>query len=197
MKTTVNSIKKVFGNVLFVSILLSFSACNNAQKNQNAENSNESKAELEAPAMDIHTTTFMGNIAFVRQHIKAGTDLNQKDQYGSTPLAIAATFDKTEIAKELIAGGADINLKNAEGSTPLHIAAFFCRTEIVEALLKKGADKTALNNYGSTALQSVSGPYTEVKPIYEQFNRDLGPLGLKLDYNNLENTRPVIAEMLK
>ena len=31
----------------------------------------------------------------------------------------------------------------------------------------------------------------------ERLGRDLGPLGLKLDYKHLEETRPVIAEMLR
>ena len=133
----------------------------------------------------------------VKQHITAGTDLNVKDQYGSTPLIIASTFGKTDIAKELIDGGADLNIKNNDGSTPLHIAAFFCRTEIVKALLDKGADKSLLNNYGSTAIASVSSEFKDVKPIYDQMSKDLGPLGLKLDYKHLEATRPVIAELLK
>jgi hypothetical protein len=36
-----------------------------------------------------------------------------------------------------------------------------------------------------------------VKPIYDQISRDLGALGLKLDYDRLEKTRPVVAKMLE
>ena len=120
-----------------------------------------------------------------------------KDEYGSTPLNIAATFGKTDIALALIKGGADLNTTNSEGSTPLHVAAFFCRTEIVKALLEKGADKSLTNNYGSTAFMSVSGPFTEVEPFYLQMSKNLGQFGLKLDFDHLEKTRPVIAEMLQ
>ena len=90
-----------------------------------------------------------------------------------------------------------MNLQNNEGSTPLHTAAFLCRTEIVRMLLDHGADKTLRNVYGSTPLESVAGPFEEVKGIYDVFSRDLGPLGLKLDYRYLEETRPVIADMLR
>ena len=53
-----------------------------------------------------------------------------------------------------------------------------------------------MNNYGHTALESISSPFDKVKGIYEQVARDLGPMGLKLDYDHLETTRPRIAEML-
>ena len=64
-------------------------------------------------------------------------------------------------------------------------------------LLDNGADKNLKNNYGSTALESVAAPFSDVKSIYDIFSKDLGPLGLKLDYKQLEMTRPKIAEMLR
>ena len=146
---------------------------------------------------DDKTATFLGNLKTVEQHISAGSDLNKKDDYGSTPLMIAATFGKTDVAKALISGGANLNLKAADGSTALHTAAFFCRTEIVEALINAKADKNVKNNYGSTALESVLAPFETVKPIYEQLNKDLGPFGLKLNYEQLEKTRPIVANLLK
>lgn len=103
---------------------------------------------------------------------------------------------KNEIAKVLIDAGADINYQNYQGSTPLISAAFFCRTEIVKILLNKGVDKTKRNNYGHTALESISAPFENVKDVYDQVGKDLGPLGLKLDYGYIEKTRPRIAEML-
>jgi hypothetical protein len=63
--------------------------------------------------------------------------------------------------------------------------------------LENGADKNIRNNFGSTAFESVAGPFNEVKGIYDLFSKDLGPLGLKLDYKRIEETRPLIAEMLR
>jgi len=77
---------------------------------------------LNMPKTDIHTAALMGDLKVIHQHIKAGSDLDEKDQYGSTPLIIAATFGKTEIARALIDAGADVNCRNNDGSTPLHIA---------------------------------------------------------------------------
>ena len=161
----------------------------------NSKTASES-APPQAPSTPIHEAVFLGNLKAIEMHVKAGTDLNAKDEYGSSPLAIAATFGKTEAALALIEGGADINLKSGDGSTPLHVAAFFCRTKIVDALLAARVDTKLRDNYGSTALQTVSGPFEEVQPIYDQISKELGPLGLKLDYGHLSDTRPVIAQKL-
>lgn len=169
----------------------------NEKPNRYQKETIKSKLEVKAPAEDITTATFLGNLKTVQQHINAGTDLNKKDDYGSTPLIISATFGKTDVAKALINGGADLNLTGADGSTALHTSAFYCRTKIVEALINAGADKNLKNNYGSTALESVLAPFEKVKPIYEQLNKDLGPFGLKLNYEHLEKTRPSIANLLK
>lgn len=134
----------------------------------------------------------------MKQHIAAGTNINEKDPFGgSSPLISAALFGKTDIAKILIDGGADINFQNNEGSTALHTSAFFCRPEIVQQLLDKKADKSIKNKYNSTAYESVAGPYSELKSTYEMMQQMLGPLGLTLDYAYIEKTRPEIASMLK
>jgi CubicO group peptidase (beta-lactamase class C family) len=138
-----------------------------------------------------------GNIEAIRQHIEAGSDLNDKDVYGSSPLIIAATFGKTEVARALIEAGADMNITNNDGATALHAAAFLCRTEIVKTLLDNGSNKYLRDSFGNTALGSVAAPFDDVKGIYDSFGQALGPLGLELDYEQIRVTRPQIAEMLR
>jgi uncharacterized protein len=189
---------KLISSSILLATLLILASCNGSQENIGEENkSSVSKTKPEPPSTDIHTAAFLGNLKAVEQHIAAGTDLNIKDNYGSSPLIIAITFGKTETAIALIKGGADLNLTNNDGSTPLHIAAFFCRTEVVEALINSGTDKTIKNKFGATALQSVLMPFDSVKFIYDQISKQLGPVGLKLDYEHLEMTRPIVAEMLQ
>ncbi len=176
-------------SALLLAALLSFASC---------DSNGQASAENEkAPKMNIHEAAFMGNLDALKAHITAKSDLNQKDAYGSAPLTIAAIFNKPKIAELLIKAGADLNVKSGDGSTPLHSAAFFCRADIAKMLLDNGADVTIRNNYGSTALESISGDFKDVKPFYDQISKDLGPLGLKLDYKQIEETRPVIAEMIK
>ncbi|MEP0365705.1 MAG: ankyrin repeat domain-containing protein [Cyclobacteriaceae bacterium] len=150
----------------------------------------------DAPSVNIHEAAFFGNEKAIKEHIAYKSDLNEKDPYGSTPLHIAITFGRTETALTLIEGGADLSATSSDGSTPLHAAAFYCRTEVVGALLNKNVDMTVRNSFGVTALESLQVSFADIKPAYDQIGKSLGPLGLKLDYDRLEKTRPVIAEMI-
>jgi ankyrin repeat protein len=199
MKTLKTHLLKVTVMAILLVALFSMKSCNGKQmaSAEEVKSTAESESQVEPPETDIFTAALFGDLKTIQKHIKAGTDLDQKDGYGSTALIIAATFGKTDVAEALIEGGADLNITNKEGGTALHSAAFLCRTEIVRILLDKGIDKKIKNNYGSTARESVMAPFEVVKPIYDQFSKDLGPLGLKLNYDHLEETRPVIADMLQ
>lgn len=157
-----------------------------------------SQTGISDPSVGLHEAAMQGNLEAIMHHISAGSNLDEKDASGgSSPLITAAVFGKTEVALALIEAGADVNFKNNEGSTPLHTAAFFCRTEIVKALQANGGDSAIKNNAGSSALESVTVPFEAVKGIYDYFGSTLGSLGLKLDYEQIKTTRPVIAEMLR
>ena len=200
MKTQQISLKRVARSIMGLLLIAGLVACGTNAKSEEESKSDSSTKEktVEAPSMDIHTATVLGDLKVIKQHIDAGTDLDEREPtMGSTPLISAAVFGRTEVARALIEAGADVNIQNNEGSTALHTAAFLCRTEIVEMLLAHGADKNLLNIYGSTPLASVAGPFEPVKPIYDEFSKNLGPLGFKLDYEQLETTRPVIAQMLR
>jgi ankyrin repeat protein len=190
---------KMAVNFSFIIILI-LNACaqSGSSNNTKSENTTKAKSIVAKPEMDLPAAIISGNLEVVQQHIEAGTDINMKDQMsGSTPLMTAATFGKTAIVKALIDANADLDLKNSEGSTALHAAAFFGRIEIVQMLLDAGADKTIKNNYAATPRQSVTVPFTEMKPVYETIRQQLEPLGLKLDLKELEINRPVIAMMLQ
>ncbi|MDF0705728.1 ankyrin repeat domain-containing protein [Flagellimonas okinawensis] len=177
-------------------MLVSLSACKDEKST--ADKTVSAKSEVKAPDIALSAAVVSGNLEAVEQHIKAGTNINEKDPLsGSTPLITAITFDKQDIAQALIDAGADLSIKNNDGSTALHVAAFFCKVEGVKMLMDAGADKQVKNNYGATARETVIGPFADVKPIYEMMQQQLGPIGLQLDLEEIEETRPTIAVMLQ
>ncbi|WP_436831448.1 ankyrin repeat domain-containing protein [Parapedobacter sp. DT-150] len=199
MKTpTINLPKAVLGMTFLATLMLTVACSGGNGSAQQDGASSSATGDVEPPAVDIHTAVITENVAALKQHIAAGTDLNEKDAFGgSSPLITAVIFDKAVMAELLIAAGADLNFRNNEGSTPLISAAFFGRPEIVRILLDKGADKTIKNKYGATAYDSVSAPFNEVKNTYDMLGKMLAPMGLKLDHAQLEKVRPEIAAMLK
>ncbi|MCL3782612.1 ankyrin repeat domain-containing protein [Prolixibacteraceae bacterium JC049] len=182
----------IFSIILLIATMFSCKP----KKQTKKDTAEPQKAELQETTMTIHAAVFMGNENELKKHIANKADLNVRDQFGSTPLNIACTFGKAHIAKILIDAGADVNALNADKGTALHTASFFCRNEIVAMLLKANAKKDIVNQYGSTPLQSVQAPWKTVKPIYQQLAKDLGALGLRLDFDRLKKQRPEIAKML-
>lgn len=198
MKTIKMNPFKMLVNISFFMLLLLSSCAQSENKQANTDKNAEVKSKVDKPSQDIYSAVLSGNLDVVKQNIEAGTDINFKDQMsGSTPLITAITFGKTDIAKALIDANADLSQKNNDGATALHVAAFFGRIEIVQMLIDANADKTIRNNYGATARETVMGSFAEMKPIYDMVQLQLEPFGLRLDLNELQKARPVIAMMLQ
>jgi hypothetical protein len=183
--------------MLFFTLLLT-SSCAQSNKETSSNDSVKATKTVNKPSIDIHGAVLTGNLEAVKQHIEAGTDINQKEAMsGSTPLMSAATFNKPEIAKVLINANADLSVKNNDGGTALHTAAFFGRIEIVQLLIDAKADKTVRNNYGATARETAMVDFAQMKPIYEMLIQQLQPMGFTLDLNELQKALPVVAMMLQ
>ncbi|EDP70856.1 ankyrin repeat domain protein [Flavobacteriales bacterium ALC-1] len=176
--------------------IMSLTSC--SQKSETKNTTAISKQKIATPSVDIHAAVLTGNLEAVKQHIEAGTDINQKEAMsGSTPLMSAATFNKPKIAKVLINANADLSIKNNDGGTALHTAAFFGRLEIVQLLIDAKADKTVRNSFGATPREIVMVDFDQMKPIYEMLIQQLQPMGFTLDLNELQKARPVVAMMLQ
>lgn len=83
--------------------------------------------------------------------IKFGANINEKDNYGKTPLMIACKSNQTEVVNYLISIEVDVNEKDNFGNTALHYAAENLNIDMVKALIKKGANLTFINNEGLSA----------------------------------------------
>ncbi|MCB9208381.1 MAG: ankyrin repeat domain-containing protein [Ignavibacteriales bacterium] len=124
-------------------ILITFYYCGN----------NNDSGKIEPPNLDLHSAIYMRDLEAIKQHIKAGSDINVQENFlKSTPLITAAALDEPEAAKLLIDAGAKIDYQNMDGSTALITAAALGKTNTAKVLIDAGADLNIQNNEGSTAL---------------------------------------------
>ena len=82
----------------------------------------------------LMTAVAQNHLSTVSTLIKAGADINAKDQSGYTPLLIAAFYHSAAMARNLCDNGADIDAQESGGWTALHYAAYN-RDEDMAAIL--------------------------------------------------------------
>ena len=90
----------------------------------------------------------------IERAIKAGANLEARNEYGETPLLVAIEHNENSgVVAVLIEGGADMNAKDENGETAL-ITATENRedTDVLMMLLKAGADVNETDEDGDIAL---------------------------------------------
>ncbi len=138
-----------------------------------------------------------------------GSDLNQKNGAGVTPLMLAARTGQTLIVTSLLSAE-DINIaeQDATGGTALQYAVRFNHYDVVDHLLKKAAESNiefinAKNKQGFTVLRSAIqlGHIDIVNRILEERNVDLSasykgltPLASAIYSGNLEIVRALLMK---
>nr|GAT54196.1 predicted protein [Mycena chlorophos] len=90
--------------------------------------------------------------ATVQVLIGAGVNWDAADEYGQTPLHLAACNGHPEVVQMLLKAGADQNLRTYDSKrTVLHVAAIYGHKKVVQILLAAGANHKAKDGYGRTA----------------------------------------------
>ena len=93
-----------------------------------------------------------GNTALCCELLDGGADIEAIDNYGCTPLIIAAKDRNLDVCLALLDRGADIEAKDNRGNTPLIVAAKKRNIDVCLVLLDRGADIEAKDNNGNTPL---------------------------------------------
>ncbi len=88
----------------------------------------------------------------VRQLIENGTNINEKDSNGFTPLIMAAYYGSAPIVKYLCDSGASLNEQDNNGNTALLHASYHGFADVVKVLLAYNASLEIVNKYGYNAL---------------------------------------------
>ena len=115
------------------------------EKHYNSENLNQQGENGDSALMKI---TRVGNLAWIKELLKAKVDLNLKNNDGNNALWFACFgnfYEAIDLIDLLVAADIDIDNQNDNGATALMYAASSGKLEIVQQLLKHGANKELQN----------------------------------------------------
>jgi len=105
----------------------------------------------------LQWAVYEGKVDEVQRLLKAGAKVSLANNYGVTPMELAAEVGNTQILKLLLDAGANVDSPNPEGQTALMAVARTGNVEAAQLLLDRGAKVDAKENWGGqTALMWAS-----------------------------------------
>ena len=87
--------------------------------------------------------------------ITNGANVNQADNFGKSPLYIAANQGKEDVVALLLKSGADVNQVDKDGISPLWVACNNGKEAAVVVLLDNGADLDQANKDGQKPIDTA------------------------------------------
>ena len=115
----------------------------------------KAKSNLDGWTALMYAAMFNSNPEVIFTLLRAGSNVNAKDKFGTTVLMCAAAGNSNpEVIRTLLRTGSKVNTKDKDGETALMLAAGHNSNAeaIIPVLLNAGADIFAKNNEGKTAL---------------------------------------------
>ena len=88
--------------------------------------------------------------------VRAGADLESRDERGRTPLLLASAADRVEVARLLVALGADPDALDDRHDTPWLVTGVTGSVPMLEALLPAEPDLTIRNRFGGVSVIPAS-----------------------------------------
>jgi len=116
-----------------------------------------------------------GDFVAVRGYLKAGDDVNERNQLGGSALIVAAQYNHIEVIRVLLRNKQiDVNLQDYSGETALMKAASEGHTEIVKTLCRRReVDVNIQDSTGWTTLMHARGKQGIVKILLKLPKLDL------------------------
>jgi len=107
-----------------------------------------------SPASRILEASHQGDLKVVRRLLERSPELVRatNEQFGDTPLHLAAGMGHAAVAEHLLANKADIEALNQKGWTPLQLAAGMGHAAVAQLLLLNKASVNPKDNKGWTPL---------------------------------------------
>ncbi len=119
-------------------------------------------------------TCFELRDGYIRALIELGASVRARDDYGNTPLIIAAARGNSALVATLIHAGAEPDARNGLGLTALMEASYWGHVEVVARLLKAGASINVRDNQFKTCLDwALEAGHAEVADMLSKQERQL------------------------
>lgn len=120
-------------------------------------NSSNATKTLSPNEYSLYKAAYLGREGKIKRLIENGTNVNVKSPNSKrTPLHIAVSKGRIEIAKVLCNAGADINAKTDKGETPLALAIEVKKPDLIDYLKSKGAKVTQeMLNKASSSIKAI------------------------------------------
>jgi len=96
-------------------------------------------AQLDPPTINLYRAIHSGDLDQIERHLHHGTDINERDRNGDTPLHVAAHRGKPVIARMLVKHGAELEALDSRGRTPMSVALLAGKTQVGRLLQESGA----------------------------------------------------------
>lgn len=126
------------------------------------------------------------DLPLVASHLREGGSANLHDDYGTTPLHLAALFGSPEMVALLLDYGASPNAVDKRGASPLMFAAGDAKK--VKLLLDRGADVHLRSALGNTAIVAAASYVDNLDVVKQLLDR-----GADLHGHNRNNVTPLAA----
>eukprot|EP00833_Pecoramyces_ruminatium_P008856 jgi/Orpsp1_1/1182888/evm.model.c7180000083072.1 len=133
----------------------------------------------------------LGNYKKIKNLIKLGIDINNKNRDGDSPLTIVCKnknieiIEKIKIIKYMLDNGANINIKDRYDLTPLMIACYFNNIKLVKFLIDSNSNINFKNKDGDTAI-TIARCFNN-KDIIELLIKSKDNIDIKNNNNEIEN----------
>ncbi len=113
-------------------------------------------AQIARPNAALLSAAERGDADAVARALRAGADIETRDALRHTPLLLAVTEDRVDVARLLVAMGADPDALDHQHDTPWLVTGVTGSVPMLEALLPATPDLGLLNRYGGTSLIPAS-----------------------------------------
>jgi ankyrin repeat protein len=108
------------------------------------------------PDAELLRAAEAGDADRVALALRAGADLETRDDRDRTPLLLAVTYDRVDAARVLVAMGADPDALDDRHDTPWLVTGVTGSVAMLEVLLPAGPDLTIRNRYGGISVIPAS-----------------------------------------